>query len=214
MAPTSVTLGSTTTQAALPWASTANGGQFSPEVLQRMTVWHLMTNTPVHPQEPNVLSLMNTTAPKEMLPSLLARQLAPCLGTIQNQPITLGATSPSEGLSFGGQALPIIPPLALKATLTNPGGVLAGVTNLTSATRRHALEDQRRLSPHRDALAEGVSRLGDHVAGADPPHRSVAVERARLDHRQQRDVAAYRCRRVDPDERHAGRRRAHSVRWR
>src|SRR5262249_13211374 len=58
------------------------------------------------------------------------KQLQPCLGTIQTQPITLGATSPSEGLSFGGQALPIIPPLALKATLTNPSGPLAGLTTL------------------------------------------------------------------------------------
>ncbi|MEO9156139.1 MAG: hypothetical protein ABI591_11105, partial [Kofleriaceae bacterium] len=119
MAMTPVTIGTTRTTAALPWASTDVGGQLPASVLQRMTVWHMMTNTPVHPREPDVLSLMDTTAPKEMLPSLLARQLAPCLGTIQSQPITLGATSPSEGLSFGGQALPIIPPLALKATLTN-----------------------------------------------------------------------------------------------
>jgi hypothetical protein len=130
MAATPVTIGTTETTAALPWASTEVGGQLPASVLQRMTVWHMMTNTPVHPREPDVLSLMDTTAPKEMLPSLLARQLAPCLGTIQNQPITLGATSPSEGLSFGGQALPIIPPLALKATLTNPTGVLAGLTSL------------------------------------------------------------------------------------
>jgi hypothetical protein len=130
MVATPVTIGTTKTTAALPWASTDVGGQLPASVLQRMTVWHMMTNTPVHPREPDVLSLMDTTAPKEMLPSLLARQLAPCLGTIQNQPITLGATSPSEGLSFGGQALPIIPPLALKATLTNPTGVLAGLTSL------------------------------------------------------------------------------------
>jgi hypothetical protein len=130
MVETALSLSGTATSAALPWATTAAGGVFSQQVLDRMTVWHLMTNTPVHPQEPNVLSLMGETAPKEMLPSLLARQLAPCLGTIQNQPMTLGATSPSEGLSFGGQALPIIPPLALKATLANPSGVLAEITSL------------------------------------------------------------------------------------
>src|SRR3569623_2541 len=88
------------------------------------------TNTPVLPKEPDVLSLMDTTAPKEMLPSLLGKALGPCLGTIQNQPITLGANSPSEGLSFGGQALPIIPRLALKAPLANPAGTLAGITSL------------------------------------------------------------------------------------
>ncbi|HEY0255417.1 MAG TPA: hypothetical protein VGC41_28000, partial [Kofleriaceae bacterium] len=125
MKPTAMTLGGKSYQAALPWT------QLPQNVLDRMAVWHLMTNTPVHPKEPDVLSLMDQTAPKEMLPSLLARQLAPSLGTIQNQPITVGATSPSEGLSFGGQALPIIPPLALKTTLTNPTtGALAGITSL------------------------------------------------------------------------------------
>jgi hypothetical protein len=70
----------------------------------------------------------------EMLPSLLAKQLAPCLGTVQTQPITLGATSPSEGLSFSGQALPIIPPLALRATLTSPTGPLSNLKALRDQT--------------------------------------------------------------------------------
>jgi len=130
MKQTSFKIGGTSTTAAMPWSTTATGGQFSQDVLDRMAVFHLMTNTPVHPREPDVLCLMDATAPKEMLPSLLGRQLAPCLGTVQNQPITLGAASPSEGLSYGGQALPIIPPLALKATLTNPTGTLAGLTKL------------------------------------------------------------------------------------
>ena len=91
-------------------------------VLDRTAFWHLMTNTPVHPKEPRRAPAHGRDAHDEMLPSLLAKQLAPCLGTIQTQPITLGATSPSEGLTFGGQALPIIPPLALKATLTNSHG--------------------------------------------------------------------------------------------
>lgn len=130
MAQTAFKMGGTQTTAAMPWSTTATGGQFTQDVLDRMSVFHLMTNTPVHPREPDVLSLMDATAPKEMLPSLLSRQLAGCLGTVQNQPITLGAASPSEGLSFGGQALPVIPPLALKATLTNPSGTLAGLTKL------------------------------------------------------------------------------------
>ena len=130
MSPTALKIGGTSTTAAMPWATTASGGQFTQDVLDRMAVFHLMTNTPVHPREPDVLGLMDATVPKEMLPSLLSRQLAGCLGTVQNQPITLGAASPNEGLSFGGQALPIIPPLALKATLTNPAGPLAGLTKL------------------------------------------------------------------------------------
>jgi hypothetical protein len=128
MTPTAMTLGGKAVTAALPWT------QLPQSVLDRTAFWHIMTNTPVHPKEPDVLKLMGTTAYDEMLPSLLAKQLAPCLGTVQSQPITLGATSPSEGLSFGGQALPIIPPLALKATLTSPAGPLANLQTLRDQT--------------------------------------------------------------------------------
>jgi hypothetical protein len=114
--------------AALPWT------QLPQTVLDRTCFWHIMTNTPVHPKEPDVLKLMGNIDADEMLPSLLAKQLAPCLGTVQSQPITLGATSPSEGLSFAGQALPIIPPLALKATLTSPTGPLANLQQLRDQT--------------------------------------------------------------------------------
>ncbi|HEX3760664.1 MAG TPA: hypothetical protein VHW23_18240 [Kofleriaceae bacterium] len=128
MKPTAMTLGGKAVTAALPWT------QLPQSVLDRTTFWHIMTNTPVHPKEPDVLKLMGMTASDEMLPSVLAKQLAPCLGTVQNQPITLGATSPSEGLSFNGQALPIIPPLALKATLTSPSGPLANLQMLRDQT--------------------------------------------------------------------------------
>jgi hypothetical protein len=135
MAPTSLTLGGQTHTAAAPWASLPQG------VLDRTCFWHLMTNTPVHPKEPDVLKLMGSTSAGEMLPSLLARQLARCLGTIQAQPISLGATTPAEGLSYGGAPLPIIPALALKATLTNTPGPLTDLQALRDETldRLHEL---------------------------------------------------------------------------
>ena len=128
MAPTRLMLGGRSTMAALPWSTLPQN------VLDRTCFWHLMTDTPVHPKEPDVLKLMGATYAGEMLPSLLAKQLAPCMGTVQTQPITLGAASPSEGLSFTGQALPIIPPLALKATLTSPTGPLANLQMLRDQT--------------------------------------------------------------------------------
>src|ERR1044071_10364797 len=126
--PTTMTLGGKAVTAALPWT------QLPQSVLDRTAFWHLMTNTPVHPKEPDVLKLMGMTQYDEMLPSILARQLAPCLGTVQSQPITLGATSPSEGLSFAGQALPILPALALKTTPTRPAGPLANLQALRDQT--------------------------------------------------------------------------------
>jgi hypothetical protein len=128
MAATPLTLAGSSTTAAAPWAGLPQN------VLDRTVFWHLMTNTPVHPKEPDVLKLMGATQAGEMLPSLLAKALAPCLGTIQAQPITLGATSPSEALSFGGAPLPIIPPLALKATLTSPAGPLTDLQALRDQT--------------------------------------------------------------------------------
>jgi len=113
IAPGSVKLGSQSYTAASVW------GTLPQTVLDRTCFWHIMTNTPVHPHEPDVLKLNGATAPTEMLPSVLSKQLAACLGTIQSQPISLGAQTPSEGLSYAGQALPTIPPQALKATLTS-----------------------------------------------------------------------------------------------
>jgi hypothetical protein len=114
--------------AAAPWASLPQA------VLNRLTFWHLMTNTPVHPNHPKVQKLMGATQGGEMLASLLAKNLAPCLGTIQSQPISLGASSPSEALTYGGQTLPIIPPLALKQTLISNPGALTNLQKLRDDT--------------------------------------------------------------------------------
>ena len=124
----SLTLAGQSFQAAMPWTTLPQS------VLDRTCFWHMMTNTPVHPKEPDVLKLQDATLAGEMLPSILAKQLAPCLGTIQAQPISLGASGPSEALTFGGQALPIIPALALKATLTSPAGPLTTLQPLRDQT--------------------------------------------------------------------------------
>jgi hypothetical protein len=128
MTPVTMSLGGVQTKAAAPWAGLPQ------TILDRTTFWHIMTNTPVHPQEPDVLKLKGATTPDEMLPSLLAKQLAPCLGTVQSQPMSIGATSPSEGLTFNGAALPIIPPLALKATLAAQAGPLTNLQAIRDDT--------------------------------------------------------------------------------
>jgi hypothetical protein len=111
--PTSTaTLGTTQVEAATGWNTLPS---------DRTAVWHIMTNTVVHPKEPNVLGLNSALIQPDMFPSFLARQLQPCLGTVQAQPISIGATTPSEGLTYQGAALPIIPPTALQDTLANSG---------------------------------------------------------------------------------------------
>jgi hypothetical protein len=128
MAPTSLMLGGMKTTAAKPWASLPQA------VLDRTVFWHLATTTPIHPKEPDVLKLMGSTRQGEMLPSIVARRLAPCLGTVQAQPIVVGAASPSEALTYSGQALPIVPALALRATLTSPVGPLTNLQSLRDSS--------------------------------------------------------------------------------
>ncbi len=128
MAPKRLTMAGQTSTAAAPWATLPQS------VLDRTCFWHLMTNTPVHPEEPNVLKLMGAIQPTEMLPALLAKQLYPCLNTIQAQPVTVGAVGPSEALSFDGFSLPIISPMALQVTLLKPLGPLAELRSLRDQT--------------------------------------------------------------------------------
>jgi hypothetical protein len=179
MAPTPLSIGGKSFTAAAPWATLPQ------PVLDRTVFWHLMTTTPVHPKEPEVLKLMGATYAGEMLPSLLAKQLAPCLGTIQTQPLSLGATSPSEGLSFGGAALPIIPALALKATLTSAPGALTDLQPLRDQTlnqlydvyRNHAttaqkayidslVTSQQQVRNINQSLLDSLSSIKDNTAAS------------------------------------------------
>ncbi|HEX4513229.1 MAG TPA: hypothetical protein VH054_06825 [Polyangiaceae bacterium] len=164
--PVAVAFGNGTFKAAGPW------GTLPPAVLQQTCVFHLMTNTPVHPKEPQVLSLMGATPYNEMFPSLLAMQLAPCLGTLQTQPISVGAASPSEGLTFKGQALPTIPPTSLAATLTSSQATaFKGMTNLQSL-RDQTLNDMNtwykdsaQTSPAQKAYIDSMVTSQQQVRG-------------------------------------------------
>lgn len=133
MAATQFNMGGQPFTAAKPWASLPQ------TTLDRTTFWHLMTNTPIHPKEPDVLKLMGTAYANEMFPSIIAKAMAPCLGTVQAQPLSVGASTPAEALSFGGSALPVIPPLALKETLLNP---VDSKGNPTPLSKLQPLRDQ------------------------------------------------------------------------
>jgi hypothetical protein len=125
LAATALTLAGKASTAGKPWCAPAQGGLMPQNVLDRTVFWHLMTNTPIHPKEPDVLRLMGASTGREMLPSLIAKATAPCLGTVQTQPVVVGAAGPSEAIGFNGSTLPIIPPVALKDTLTNAAGPLS-----------------------------------------------------------------------------------------
>ena len=70
---------------------------------------------------------MGATARQEMLPSILAKHLAPCLATVQTEPISVGA---GEILTFEGRGLPNLPPTGLRDVLTKPAGPLGQLQTL------------------------------------------------------------------------------------
>jgi hypothetical protein len=142
MAPVSLSLSGTPHTAATPWS------KIPQEFLDRTAFFHLMTGTPVHTRQPDVMKLMGATKGGEMLVSLLAAQLAPCLGTIQRQPLQV-SSSINDALSFQGAAQPIIPPTALKATLGGPNSPL------------------NNLAPLRDQTLNQLYELYKHAANAD-----------------------------------------------
>ena len=118
--PTAVTLGSATYNAAKPWASTANGGQLDPTgTLSRIAFFHHTTGTTVHGDQPKVMKLLGNLSGGEMFVSTVAKHLSTCFGTVQSEPIALGASfNASELVSFSGRTLPSIRPTQLKQLLT------------------------------------------------------------------------------------------------
>jgi hypothetical protein len=119
MAKTAMALGGKSTTAAKPWASLPES------ILARTSFFHHATQTNAHPNQPKVMRLMGQTRRQEMLVSMYAKQLAPCLGTIQREPVVVGARGSSELLSFEGRTIARLSPRALKSVLsTTPGPLL------------------------------------------------------------------------------------------
>jgi hypothetical protein len=117
--PPQVTLGTKSYGAALPWTSTAAGGQLSASVLQRISFFHHTTGTTVHGDQPKVMKLLGSVANGEMLISAFAKHLAPCFGTVQAEPVAVGANgNASEFVSYTGRLLPAVSPMQLKQLLT------------------------------------------------------------------------------------------------
>jgi hypothetical protein len=135
MAPTPLSLRGKTFTAAAPWASLPQS------VLDRTCFFHNATTTPVHPKQPEVMSLNGAVVTHtpggaqvpDMLISVLAAMLAPCLGTVQREPITLGAATPTEAVTYQGRVQPMLSPVGLRAILTDAPGPLTTLEKLRDA---------------------------------------------------------------------------------
>ncbi len=114
MAKTPLVLAGKTYQAARPWSTLPQA------VLDRTCFFHHATLTNSHANQSKVMKLMGAVKRQEMLVSLIASQLSPCLGTIQPGPVSVGAMGPGELLSYQGRIAPNLTPTGLRAALISP----------------------------------------------------------------------------------------------
>lgn len=120
MAPTTMSLGGRSYTAAKPWASLPQS------VLDRTCFFHHTTLTNSHANESKVLKLMGGIKRQEMLISLMAQQLRPCLDTVQVEPASISG----EFITFGGRVLPALTPTGLRDVFISPKGALTTLQKL------------------------------------------------------------------------------------
>jgi hypothetical protein len=119
MAATALQLGDKTYQVAKPWATVEAGGALQAAVHARTLFFHHSTRTTVHGDQAKVMKLLGATNRGEMLVSAYAKHLSSCFGTVQQEPIAVGARgNAGELVSFAGRTLPSVSPTQLKQLLT------------------------------------------------------------------------------------------------
>lgn len=162
MAATPLMLGGLSTTAAKPWADLPQA------VLDQSCFFHHATYTPVHGEHSRVMKMMGATEKSDMLVSLLARETAPMLGTVQSDPISLGAQGP-ELLSSAGRLLGNVPPTSVAQALGGVEGPLAELRGLRDETidRMYNLYKERG-TPAQIHLLDAWARTRDDA-------RSVSV---------------------------------------
>ena len=135
MAAATITLGGTTYQAALPWT------QLDAAVLARTCFFHHATYTNAHGDQWKVGTLMGAVRRQEMMLSMFAKQLAPCLQTIQNKPVVIGS---ADRITYDGSPLPSLDPGFLRAVLSAPTGPLLNLQQIrdTNLDKLNALYKQ------------------------------------------------------------------------
>jgi hypothetical protein len=110
---TSIQLGTQTVNGAQIWST------LTPAVLARTNFFHHITSGLVHGDHPKVMRLMGNTTGGEMWPSIYAKHLFKCLGTVQAEPVAVGTGGNAlEQISFSGRTLSTVSPTQLKQLLT------------------------------------------------------------------------------------------------
>jgi hypothetical protein len=161
MAPTPITLSGKEYVGAQVWSTLA------PWVADRTVFFHHATYTNNHANLSKTLKLMGQTARQEMMPSIFAKYMAPCFGTVQVDPISAGA---GDVLSIDGRSLPNIAPTGLRDLLASPKTPLTRLQPLRDA----ALDEVHTMLKERGTVAQrlyldrlAMSRQQARTLGAD-----------------------------------------------
>ena len=185
LAAEAVSFGGKSFQAAKCW------GALPAELRARTAFFHHRTYTNAHPEHRKVMALQGAAKSasgngQEMLPSLLASELAKTLGTIQTEPIPLG----NELITFEGRALDNIDPTGLKSLFDQPDDLLTGLTNLRDKEidalygdlRTNGTRMQREFLDRYALGREQVRKLGEDLAQlltrlpVDPTDRDSPID--------------------------------------
>jgi hypothetical protein len=161
MAATDFKLGGTAVKAAAVWSTLPQW------VLDRTSFFHHATFTNNHANLPKVMRLMGSTAKQEMLPSIFAKYLAPCFGTVQVDPISAGA---GDILTIDGRSLPNIAPTGLRDLLARPNTPLQRLQTLrdSSLDEISGLLKDRGTKAQRDYVdSVALSRRQARALGSD-----------------------------------------------
>ncbi len=148
-----------------------NGAQIwstlTDSVRARTNFFHHITGGLVHGDHPKVMRFLGNSSGGEMWPSIYAKRLAPCLGTVQAEPVSVGAAGNAlEQVSFQGRTLAAITPTQLKQLLT--GSIKDPVVALRKV-RDKTLDDLNALFKERGS--------SEQVAFIDALHNSQAQVR-------------------------------------
>jgi hypothetical protein len=125
MVATPMTFGSRSVKGAQIWST------LPASVLARACFFHHGTYTVIHPDEEKVLRLEGAVAAGEMFPSFLSRELSAPLGTVRQQPLSLGGQGAIEAIYYQGQPQAFLTPTTLSSVLASPKNGLGAADLVT-----------------------------------------------------------------------------------
>jgi len=172
----SIKLGSNTVNGAAIWGPVVTGGvgALAQATLDRTNFFHHITGGLVHGDHPKVMRLMGATTGGEMWPSIYAKHLFKCLGTVQAEPVAVGTGGNSlEAISFSGRTLSTVSPTQLKQLLT--GSATDPVVKLRKL--RDATLDSLNAMFKKDGTKEQLAFL-DAMAASQGQVRELAASLA------------------------------------